>query len=146
MLQGFLQFKREIKFQKRWFVLKGNMLFYFDKKGDKEPLGLLLLEGCKVEIIKAFFDFRVWKFHFRHRRAVWRWRFTAILLPACFSRREQSNILLRRSLTDRNGVVDEKFNLCKINLNDSMTHAMTKFTFRRATIIWSWWFQSCNGS
>jgi sesquipedalian len=36
-----------MKFQKRWFVLKGNLLFYFDKKGDKEPLGLLLLEGCE---------------------------------------------------------------------------------------------------
>lgn len=58
MLQGFLQFKREIKFQKRWFVLKGNMLFYFDKKGDKEPLGLLLLEGCELQSSKIF-DFRV---------------------------------------------------------------------------------------
>jgi PH domain len=46
-VQGFLQFKREMKFQKRWFVLKGNLLFYFDKRGDKEPVGLLLLEGCK---------------------------------------------------------------------------------------------------
>lgn len=45
-VQGFLYFKREMKFQKRWFVLKGNLLFYFEKKGDKEPLGLLLLEGC----------------------------------------------------------------------------------------------------
>ncbi|CRK99035.1 CLUMA_CG011927, isoform A [Clunio marinus] len=48
--EGFLQFKRDIKFQRRWFVLKGNLLFYFDKKGDKEPLGLLLLEGCTVEL------------------------------------------------------------------------------------------------
>jgi len=48
--EGFLQFKREMKFHKRWFVLKGNLLFYFDKKGDKEPLGLLLLEGCTVEL------------------------------------------------------------------------------------------------
>lgn len=31
-------------------VLKGNMLFYFEKKADKEPLGLLLLEGCTVEL------------------------------------------------------------------------------------------------
>jgi hypothetical protein len=45
IFQGYLQFKRETKFHKRWMVLKGNMLFYFDKKGDKEPLGLLLLEG-----------------------------------------------------------------------------------------------------
>lgn len=51
-VQGFLQFKREMKFQKRWFVLKGNLLFYFDKKGDKEPVGLLLLEGCKRDKFK----------------------------------------------------------------------------------------------
>ena len=50
-VQGFLQFKREMKFQKRFFVLKGNLLFYFDKKGDKEPVGLLLLEGCKKKIM-----------------------------------------------------------------------------------------------
>lgn len=111
MLQGFLQFKREIKFQKRWFVLKGNMLFYFDKKGDKEPLGLLLLEGCELQSLKIF-DFRIWKFNSRHRRTVWWWRFSALLLPARFPRREQSNILLGRSLTERDGVVDEKFNLC----------------------------------
>lgn len=55
--QGFLYFKREMKFQKRWFVLKGNLLFYFDKKGDKEPLGLLLLEGCKDDEEKESFDF-----------------------------------------------------------------------------------------
>lgn len=46
--QGYLYFKRDTKFNKRWFVLKGNLLFYFEKKGDKEPLGLLLLEGCKL--------------------------------------------------------------------------------------------------
>jgi sesquipedalian len=45
-------FKRDMKFQKRWFVLKGNLLFYFEKKGDKEPLGLLLLEGCKRDNAK----------------------------------------------------------------------------------------------
>lgn len=46
-----------MKFQKRWFVLKGNLLFYFDKKGDKEPLGLLLLEGCKDEEFEDNFKF-----------------------------------------------------------------------------------------
>ncbi|KAL7036500.1 hypothetical protein ACKWTF_008824 [Chironomus riparius] len=48
--EGYLYFKRDTKFSKRWFVLKGNLLFYFEKKGDKEPLGLLLLEGCTVEL------------------------------------------------------------------------------------------------
>lgn len=48
--EGYLYFKRDTKFNKRWFVLKGNLLFYFEKKGDKEPLGLLLLEGCTVEL------------------------------------------------------------------------------------------------
>jgi len=35
-------------YQKRWFVLKGNLLFYFDRKSDKEPLGVIILEGCSI--------------------------------------------------------------------------------------------------
>lgn len=35
-------------FQKRWFLLKGNLLFYFEKKNDKEPLGVIIVEGCTV--------------------------------------------------------------------------------------------------
>lgn len=35
-------------YQKRWFVLKGNLLFYFDRKGEKEPLGVIILEGCSI--------------------------------------------------------------------------------------------------
>lgn len=26
-------------FQRRWFVLKGNLLFYYEKRGHPEPLG-----------------------------------------------------------------------------------------------------------
>ncbi|VVC38019.1 Hypothetical protein CINCED_3A018456 [Cinara cedri] len=37
-------------YQKRWFVLKGNLLFYFERKGDKEPLGVVILEGCSIEL------------------------------------------------------------------------------------------------
>ncbi|XP_072035098.1 uncharacterized protein [Amphiura filiformis] len=37
-------------FQKRWFILKGNLLFYFEKKGDKDPVGVIILEGCRVEL------------------------------------------------------------------------------------------------
>ena len=35
-------------FQKRWFVLKGNLLYYFEKKTDKEPVGVVIVEGCTV--------------------------------------------------------------------------------------------------
>ena len=37
-------------FQKRWCTLRGNLLFYAEKKGDKEPLGVIILEGCTVEL------------------------------------------------------------------------------------------------
>ena len=34
--------------QRRWFLLKGNMLFYFQNPHDVEPVGLIILEGCTV--------------------------------------------------------------------------------------------------
>lgn len=40
-------------FQKRWFVLKGNLLFYFERKGDKDPIGVIVLEGCTVELAES---------------------------------------------------------------------------------------------
>lgn len=48
--EGWLIKRGEVNkaFQKRWFVLKGNLLFYFEKKGDKEPTGAIILEGCTV--------------------------------------------------------------------------------------------------
>ncbi|XP_013110670.2 sesquipedalian-1 [Stomoxys calcitrans] len=50
--EGFLYKRGEVNkaFQKRYFVLKGNLLFYFEKKGDKEPLGLIIVEGCTIEL------------------------------------------------------------------------------------------------
>ncbi|CAH0406272.1 unnamed protein product [Chilo suppressalis] len=49
---GWLDMRGEIgkSYQKRWFTLKGNLLFYFDKKGDKEPVGVIILEGCTIEL------------------------------------------------------------------------------------------------
>lgn len=29
-------------------MLKGNLLFYFEKKGEREPLGVIVLEGCTI--------------------------------------------------------------------------------------------------
>ena len=37
-------------FQRRWCVLRGNLLFYSERQGDKEPLGVIILEGCTVEL------------------------------------------------------------------------------------------------
>lgn len=37
-------------YQTKWCVLKGNILFYFDKNGDREPQGAIVLEGCRIEL------------------------------------------------------------------------------------------------
>lgn len=34
---------------RRWFVLKCNMLFYFEKINDKKPLGVIVLEGVTIK-------------------------------------------------------------------------------------------------
>lgn len=50
--QGYLLKRGEINksFQKRYFVLKGNLLFYFEQQDDAEPAGVIILEGCTVEL------------------------------------------------------------------------------------------------
>ncbi|RZC37041.1 PH domain containing protein [Asbolus verrucosus] len=50
--EGYLNKRGELNknFQRRYFILKGNLLFYFDKKGDKEPVGVIVLEGCTIEL------------------------------------------------------------------------------------------------
>ncbi|KAH3889683.1 hypothetical protein DPMN_013745 [Dreissena polymorpha] len=39
--EGYLLKKGDFhrSYQKRWFVLKGNLLFYFEKRIDKDPIG-----------------------------------------------------------------------------------------------------------
>jgi len=50
--EGWLVKRGEVNksFQKRWCVLKGNLLFYCEKPGDREPIGVIILEGCTVEL------------------------------------------------------------------------------------------------
>jgi len=50
--QGFLNKRGELNraFQRRWFVLKGNLLFYFERKTDAEPIGVIVIDGCSVEL------------------------------------------------------------------------------------------------
>ncbi|XP_075784888.1 sesquipedalian-1-like [Pelodiscus sinensis] len=42
--------ERSSTYQRRWCELRGNLLFYWERQGDREPLGLILLEGCTVEL------------------------------------------------------------------------------------------------
>ncbi|XP_063164484.1 sesquipedalian-2 [Candoia aspera] len=44
-------------YQRRWFILKGNLLFYFEERESRDPLGLIVLEGCTVELCEAAEEF-----------------------------------------------------------------------------------------
>ncbi|CAG0883466.1 unnamed protein product [Cyprideis torosa] len=64
--EGFLWKRGEVnkQFQKRWFVLRGNLLFYFDKFGScgledppGDPLGMVILEDCTVELCDDILPF-----------------------------------------------------------------------------------------
>ena len=52
--EGFLYKKGQVKkgFQKRFFVLRGNLLFYFEKKQDREPIGVIILDNCRIELFE----------------------------------------------------------------------------------------------
>ncbi|XP_049326608.1 sesquipedalian-1 [Astyanax mexicanus] len=49
---GFLWKKgeRNPSYHRRWCVLKGNMLFYFEERESREPVGVIVMEGCTVEL------------------------------------------------------------------------------------------------
>ena len=53
--EGFLNKKGELNrgYQRRWFVLKGNLLYYFEKRSDKEPIGVVVLDNCHVELAES---------------------------------------------------------------------------------------------
>uniref|UniRef100_A0A8C6SAH2 Sesquipedalian n=1 Tax=Neogobius melanostomus TaxID=47308 RepID=A0A8C6SAH2_9GOBI len=57
--EGYLYKKGEIKksYQKRWFILKGNLLFYKEKPSDRDLIGVIVLEGCTVQLCKSDEDF-----------------------------------------------------------------------------------------
>lgn len=50
--EGWLWKRGEVNksFQRRYFILRGNLLFYFEKKTDKEPVGVIILEGSTIEL------------------------------------------------------------------------------------------------
>ncbi|XP_027657520.1 sesquipedalian-1 [Falco biarmicus] len=49
--------ERHTAYHRRWFVLKGNMLFYFEERESREPLGVIVLEGCTVELCDSAEEF-----------------------------------------------------------------------------------------
>uniref|UniRef100_A0A3B3CQW7 Sesquipedalian n=3 Tax=Oryzias melastigma TaxID=30732 RepID=A0A3B3CQW7_ORYME len=53
--EGYLYKKGEIKtsYQKRWFVLKGNLLFYKERSADRDVSGVIVLEGCTVQLCES---------------------------------------------------------------------------------------------
>ncbi|XP_068610773.1 sesquipedalian-1-like [Brachionichthys hirsutus] len=53
--EAYLYKKGEIKtsYQKRWFVLKGNLLFYKDRPSDRDLTGVIVLEGCTVQLCES---------------------------------------------------------------------------------------------
>ncbi|XP_039979786.1 sesquipedalian-1 isoform X2 [Xiphias gladius] len=48
--EGYLYKKKERNgtYQRRWFVLKANLLFYQERPADRHLLGVIVLEGCAV--------------------------------------------------------------------------------------------------
>ncbi|XP_058491469.1 sesquipedalian-1 [Solea solea] len=56
---GFLFKKgeRNTAYHRRWFILKGNMLFYFEERDSREPIGVIVLEGCTVELCESAEEF-----------------------------------------------------------------------------------------
>jgi len=65
-MEGLLWKRGEVNkaFQRRWCTLRGNLLFYSEKKGDKEPLGVIILEGCTVELAEEETDHYAFKLVF----------------------------------------------------------------------------------
>ncbi|XP_069011751.1 sesquipedalian-1-like [Embiotoca jacksoni] len=53
--EGYLYKKGDIKtsYQKRWFQLKGNLLFYKDRPADRDLIGVIVLEGCTIQLCES---------------------------------------------------------------------------------------------
>ncbi|XP_026803625.3 sesquipedalian-1 [Pangasianodon hypophthalmus] len=50
--EGYLYKKGEVNtsYQKRWFSLKGNLLFYRERRSERDLLGVIVLERCIVQL------------------------------------------------------------------------------------------------
>lgn len=50
--------------QKKWCVLKENLFYYYENRNDKEPLGAIILEGYRVEIVENSDHYYAFKIDF----------------------------------------------------------------------------------
>ncbi|KAG9468459.1 hypothetical protein GDO78_022702 [Eleutherodactylus coqui] len=57
--EGYLLKKggRHASYHRRWFMLCGNLLLYWERQGDPSPLGLILLEGSTVTLRKSRLEY-----------------------------------------------------------------------------------------
>lgn len=57
--EGYLYKKKErnATYQRRWFVLKANLLFYQERPADRHLLGVIVLEGCAVRCSESDGEF-----------------------------------------------------------------------------------------
>ena len=64
--EGWLLKRGEVNraFQRRWCVLRGNLLFYSTAQADREPLGVIILEGCTVELAEEETEVYAFKIQF----------------------------------------------------------------------------------
>ncbi|XP_062383035.1 sesquipedalian-1-like [Sardina pilchardus] len=53
--EGYLYKKGEVNtsYQRRWCILKGNLLFYKDRASERDLVGVIVLEGCSVQLCES---------------------------------------------------------------------------------------------
>uniref|UniRef100_A0A671YN80 Sesquipedalian n=1 Tax=Sparus aurata TaxID=8175 RepID=A0A671YN80_SPAAU len=51
--EGYLYKKIKTSYQKRWCMLKGNLLFYKERPTDRDLTGVIVLEGCTVQLCES---------------------------------------------------------------------------------------------
>ncbi|XP_068100205.1 sesquipedalian-1-like isoform X2 [Hyperolius riggenbachi] len=81
--EGYLLKKgsRHASYHRRWFLLCGNLLLYWERQGDPQPLGLIVLEGSTVTLRNSKMEYafsicsvsRVYKMAAESRRDLELW-------------------------------------------------------------------------
>jgi len=59
--------KKSKSWTKRYFELRDHFLFYYEKKEDKKPKGILFLDGCFIEELKDFNQTQKYGFSITHK-------------------------------------------------------------------------------
>lgn len=122
--EGWLNKRGEVSrgYQRRWFVLKGNILFYFDRRGDKEPMGMIVLEGCTIELAEdeEQFGFKI-VFHGPNNRSYALGAESQVLRLSPHFKTPTIFIYVFFSpvFSGVDGAMDEGIGLCKLRLHEA---------------------------